>query len=94
MPDIRFQYTVSVKEDGSVLIDPSVPEDKTDAISREATAIDIIDASRKLVADLERQITLDTINLAISSLSPAPEPTVSEIVNEALKERGIAPEAP
>lgn len=93
MPDIRFQYTVSVNEDGSVLIDPTIPEDKKDVISREATAIDIIDASRKLVADLERQITLDTINSAISSLSPAPEPTVPETVKEALKERGITPEA-
>lgn len=96
-PTTRFQYVVTVNMDGSVLIDPSIPEDKAEETLREATAIDIIDASRKLVSDLERQIMLDTSNemlsRLISQITPAPQPTVSDKVKEALNERGIAPEA-
>jgi hypothetical protein len=92
-PTSRFQYTVTVSVDGSVLIDPKVPEDKTEDVLREATIIDIMDTSRKLISDLERQILMDGLNEVISSLSPQEPAKVSDTVKDALKERGITPEA-
>lgn len=87
MTDTRFQYVVSVKVDGSVTIDPSIPEGMEDKVDREAGAIDIIDSARKLIADLERSLVLQGFNELLTALSPQPEPTVGQRVAEALKER-------
>jgi hypothetical protein len=95
MPKTRFQYTVSVEETGAVSIDPKIPEDLKDSIEREATVVDIIDASRKLIADLERQMIFDGMNSTVSTilgaLLPEEPATVPETVKGALKERGITP---
>jgi hypothetical protein len=93
MPNTRFQFNVSVLTDGSVSVDPNIPEDKKEDVAREANIIDIIDASRKLIADLERQLTMEMMNQVLEALSPKEAPTVSGAVKEALKERGITPEA-
>jgi hypothetical protein len=87
MPDTRFQYVVSVKSDGSVTIDPSVPEGREAEIEREASAIDIVDSSRKLIADLERSLIFQGISEALLASFPKPEPTVGQRVADALKER-------
>lgn len=87
MTDTRFQYTVSVKVDGSVTIDPSIPEGMEDKVDREASAIDIIDSARKLTADLERSMVFQGLSEALAGLFPAPEPSVGQRVAEALKER-------
>lgn len=89
MSDVRFEYRVSVKTDGSVVIEPT---SDTDKVLREAGAIDIIDTSRKLIADLERQMTLDALQQVVEALSPKPEPTISAQIANALKERGITPD--
>jgi hypothetical protein len=93
MPNTRFQFNVSVLTDGSVSVDPNIPEDKKEDVAREANIIDIIDASRKLIADLERQLNMEMMNQMLEALAPKEAPTVSGAVKEALKERGIVPEA-
>ena len=93
MPDIRFQFTISVSTSGAVTIDPKIPEGMSEAVEREANIIDIIDTSRKLISDLERQMVIDGLNNVISALSPEEPAKVSETVKDALKERGITPEA-
>lgn len=90
MSDYRFQYVVTVKTDGGVEISPT--EDEA-SVARTATAVDIIDTSRKLIADLERQIMLDSIQTVLNVLTPLEEPTASEKVANALKERGITPDS-
>jgi hypothetical protein len=90
MSDYRFQYVVTVKNDGGVEISPTEDDG---GVERTATAIDIIDTSRKLIADLERQITMDALQQLVDLLVPAPAPTASEQVANALKERGITPES-
>lgn len=95
MPKTRFQYTVSVEETGAVAIDPKIPEDLKENIEREATVVDIIDSSRKLIADLERQMMFDgmnsTVNTILGVLIPEEPTTVADTVKDALKERGITP---
>jgi hypothetical protein len=91
MPDTRIRFVVTVGTDGMVKVDPTIPEEMKDAIEREANIIDIIDASRKLVSDLERQMVLDGISAVLTALTPEPMPTVTDTVKEALKERGITP---
>lgn len=89
-PELRFQYVVSVKTDGSVLIEPV---SDTATVLREAGAIDIIDTSRKLISDLERQMTMEALQQVVNILVPEPTPTASEQIAQALKERGITPES-
>ena len=91
MSDIRFQFTVSMKVDGSASIDPSIPEGKEAEIEREANIFDIIDASRKLVSDLERQLIFERMEQMLLALAPKPAATPADMVKEALKERGIDP---
>ena len=74
MPDIRFQFTISVSTSGAVTIDPKIPEGMSEAVEREA-------------------MVLDGLNNVISALSPEEPAKVSETVKDALKERGITPEA-
>ena len=88
-PELRFQYSVSVKTDGSVVIEPT---SDPAMVVREAGAIDIVDTSRKLIADLERQLTMDALQQVVDALLPKPEPTVSAQVANALKERGLTPD--
>ncbi len=90
MSDYRFQYVVTVKKDGSVEISPTEDDG---GVERTANAIDIIDTSRKLIADLERQITLDALQQVVDSLATPMPPSASEKVATALKERGITPES-
>jgi hypothetical protein len=97
-PISRIRFVVSVGADGGVSIDPAIPAELKDSVERQATIIDIIDASRKLLSDLERQIMLDSLNEVYLGLEqrlamafPAPEATVSDKVKEALNERGIIP---
>ncbi|CAB5218991.1 hypothetical protein UFOVP221_14 [uncultured Caudovirales phage] len=97
-PTFRIRFSVTVGVDGGVSIDPNIPEDMKDKVERQATIIDIIDASRKLVADLERQVVLDGLNEVYQGIEqrlsiafPAPEATVSAKVKDALNERGITP---
>lgn len=92
-PDTRFQFTVTVLQDGGVSVDTKIPEGKETEVVREANIIDIVDTSRKLIADLERQLTMEMLNQIIEALAPKETPTVSGAVKEALKERGIVPEA-
>jgi len=90
MSKYRFQYVVSVMTDGSVEISPTEDDG---GVERTAGAIDIIDTSRKLIADLERQITLDALQQIADSLVPPMPPSASEKIATALKERGITPES-
>jgi len=88
---INYQYTITVNEDGSVKIDTNVPEGVE--VKKEAGIFDIIDSSRKCVADLERTLLMEGISQAVSALMPQPEPTVAEKVAEALKERTATPDS-
>lgn len=91
MPDTRFQFTVSMNIDGSATVNPAVPEGKEAEIEREANIFDIIDASRKLVSDLERQLIIERIEQMLAALAPKPVLTPADMVKDALKERGIDP---
>jgi len=90
MPDYRFQYVVTVKTDGSVELSPT---EDSEGVERTAGAIDIIDTSRKIISDLERQMTMDALQQVVNLLVPEPAPTASKKVAQALKERGITPES-
>jgi hypothetical protein len=85
----KYEFKVTVHEEGGVQLTPT---DASEEVSRTATALDIIDSCRKVAADIERQMTLDTIAEMVSNIFPKPEATVSEKVSQALKERGISPE--
>ena len=91
MPDIRFQFTVSMNVDGSASVDPKVPEGKEAEIEREANIFDIIDASRKLVSDLERQLIVERMEQMLLALAPKPAATPADMVKDALNKRGIEP---
>jgi hypothetical protein len=93
MPDFRYKYSVSVNNDGGITIDPLDAGVANGAVERTPNIRDIIDSSRKLVADLERQLTMDTLAEMLNALVVPKEQPVSDKVKGALKERGIAPEA-
>jgi hypothetical protein len=87
---IKFLYSIIVNEDGSIKIDTEVPEGVETA--KEAGIFDIIDSSRKCVADLERSLLMEGISQTFNSLFPKPDPTVAEKIAEALKERTATPD--
>jgi hypothetical protein len=92
MPDFRYKYSVSVNNDGGIVIDPLDAGVANGAVERTPNIRDILDSSRKLVSDLERQLTTDTVAEVLSALLAPTETPVSDKVKGALKERGIAPE--
>ena len=95
MTNYRYQFTVSVKTDGGVDIEPrEVGEDGV--VETTANIFNIIDTARKLAADLERQVLLDSVRQSLLEALPpidAPLPP-SAVVKDALAERGITPEVP
>jgi hypothetical protein len=86
----NYQYSIAVDEDGSIKIDTKVPEGVE--VKKEAGIFDIIDSSRKCVADLERSLLMEGITQAVNALMPTPEPTVADKVSNALKERTATPD--
>jgi len=91
VPNTRFQFTVSMNVDGSASVDPNIPEGKESEIEREANIFDIIDASRKLVSDLERQLIIERVEQMLFALAPKPVATPADMVKDALNKRGIEP---
>lgn len=81
---LNYEYTVAVNEGGGINLTPTDP---SDTISRAATIFDIIDSARKLVADLERQVTFDGISQMLESLAPQEQQTQQDIIAEALARR-------
>lgn len=89
MPDYRYVYTVAVKHDGTLLVEPSVGDATT--VERTANLYDIADSARKLSTDMERRIQVEEIVAYLAPTAPA-EP--ADAIREALKGRGITPETP
>ena len=87
---IDYVYSILVDEDGSIKIDTKIPEGVE--TKKEAGIFDIIDSSRKCVADLERSLLMEGISQAVNALIPQPEPTVADKVASALKERTATPD--
>lgn len=93
MTDINYNFLVEVLLDGSIRIHPVMPE-ILDAVTRVATPADIVSTSLKLAHDLDQQILIDRISgMVLDALSP-PIVTVPDQVRDALKDRGITPDAP
>ena len=89
MPDYRYAYTIYVKTDGTLLVDTSTSD--ASLVERTANLYDIADSARKLSADIERRVYIEEV---AAILAPAASPEPADAVREALKERGITPEAP
>ena len=87
MPNPLFLYVVVQNDDGSINVDTNVPEGVT--VARQATQLDVLDASRKITADLDRQVIVDDITRTIAqqqAVSTA-EPTPAQRVGQALAQR-------
>jgi len=67
-------------------------EDLTEAVeaTRVADASDVLSISQNIIKELETQALVNRIAMA---LQPVAQPTVSDKVKDALKERGIDPES-
>jgi hypothetical protein len=97
MPKYRYRFTISATTDGGLEIDPVAVEDSGELVETTPNIYTILDTARKLIADLERQILLESIGKMFESLTPEEEATPAEVVKEALAKRAeeaVAPEEP
>lgn len=94
MPKYRYRFTISATNEGGIEIDPVNAETATDLVDVTPSVYNIIDTSRKLIADLERQLILDGVAQMVSGLMPPTPVTPATAVKEALQARGIVPDAP
>lgn len=90
----KYEYTVSVYEEGGISLNPTEASADEEVVTRTATIFDILDASRKIVADLERQIIFDGISQMLSPLVPEEEPSQQDVIAEALARRAEDVPAP
>jgi hypothetical protein len=90
----NYAFTVTVRDNGGVSLTPLEVDENGEAFAQTATVYDILDASRKIVADLERQILSDGFQQVVSALVPADEPTTADVVKEALAKRASETPAP
>ena len=90
----NYAFTVTVLDEGGISLNPIEEGNEEIDVTRTATAFDILDASRKIVADLERQIIFDGVSQMLASLAPEPELTQQSIIAEALAKRAEEVPAP
>jgi hypothetical protein len=89
MPDTqhpKYLFIVLVDDDGKVTIDNTVPDGVE--VSRQANSQDILDTSRRIVADLEHTRIVDAVaSLFTAAQTAAVPPTAAQRVHEALRQR-------
>lgn len=85
MPNTLFLFVVVQNDDGSINVDTSVPEGMT--VARPASQLDVLDATRKITADLDRQLIVSDVVQTLSSTQPTAEPSPAQRVQAALAAR-------
>lgn len=89
--EVEVAFIVSVHTDGTF----SASLDMVDGIDakRQATTFDVYQSAKQIVQEIDNQVLTERIIGSLAALlMPKPDPTPSDVVKDALKERGIKPE--
>jgi hypothetical protein len=86
---VEVAYLVLQHTDGTFAVKLEDLTEPVEAV-RVADASDVLSISQNIIKELETQALVNRIVLA---LQPATQPTISDKVKDALKERGIDPES-
>ena len=92
MTDVNYNFLVEVMLDGAIRIHPSAPG-TIEEVTRAATPVEIVATALKLAHDLDQQILIERITDTLMNNLVPPVETVPDQVRDALKERGITPDA-
>jgi 6-pyruvoyl-tetrahydropterin synthase len=68
MPNPLFLFVVVQHDDGSISVDTSVPEGVQ--VARQASQLDILDATRKITADLDHQRLVESLAQIVTAQAP------------------------
>lgn len=90
---LQYLFIVMVADDGAIQIDRAIP-DGVEA-SRVATLNDIVDASRKITADIDRDLVVQQVVEQVrAALTPEDPTTVADRVRAAVASRRAVETAP
>ena len=90
---VETQFVVNLYTDGTFSVELEKPEDAPET-QRNATVNDVYQWSNTLIQEIDSQKLTERIVTSLFALmQPPAEPTTSDVVKEALKERGIDPES-
>jgi len=91
--DVETFFLVAVTSDGGFVTYSEMPQEPINA-ERQATTADIYSVAQQIVREVDQQLLADRITASVlNALAPQVEPTLSDKLKEALKERGIDPES-
>jgi hypothetical protein len=84
-PKYLFAFTLIAHEEGGVTTVSS-----SDGVSRKATTLDIYQACKEIVSDIESLMLADRVTKSVvAALSQTPDDQAKEKLRSALSERGI-----
>jgi hypothetical protein len=90
---VETYFFLTVNSDGSIGTYAEVPAELPER-NRPSNNFDVFQTCKQIAEEFENQVQADRIARAVAAaLAPKAEPTVSAAVKDALKERGITPEA-
>jgi hypothetical protein len=90
---VETYFFLTVNSDGSIGTYADVPAELPERV-RSSNNFDVFQTCKQIAEEFEQQVQADRIARAVAAaIAPKAEPTVSEAVANALKERGITPEA-
>jgi hypothetical protein len=90
---VETQFNVNIYTDGTFSVQLEKAEDAPET-QRNATVNDVYQWSHLLIQEIDSQKLTERIVTSLFALMQTPEePTTSDVVKEALKERGIDPES-
>jgi hypothetical protein len=90
---IETYFLVAVNDDGTFTTYTELPAEPLIA-AKKATNFDVYQSCKQIAQEFDSQILVDRITRAVvASLMPPKEPTTSDKIKDALKERGINPES-
>ena len=91
---VETYFLLTINEDGTLTSLPEVPAELPEQ-KRVANNWDVYAAAKQIVEEFDRQLLVDrVVQGVLGALVPQAEPTPSDKVKDALKDRGIDPESP
>lgn len=86
-------FFMVVNEDGTITSHIDIPETLPER-NRIANNWDVYSTARQITEEFDRQVLVDrVIQGVVGALAPKEEPTTSQKIKDALKDRGIDPES-
>lgn len=92
MSAVETYFFITVNEDGTLTSHTEIPAELPEQ-NRKATTWDVYSTAKQIVEEFDRQLLVDRIISGVVSVLNPQVPTVSDVVKDALKERGIDPES-